>query len=117
VTSHDYLVQLGTNPFAVLMNRKKFESLPKAAQDVIAKYSGDWINNVYVTNLSAYNDALIAQFKGDKKRNVVTPSEADLKAIKAASEKVTADWTAKDPQNAKLLANAREQLAKIRAAK
>jgi TRAP-type C4-dicarboxylate transport system substrate-binding protein len=117
VTNSDYLIQLGTNPFAVLMNRKKFESLPKAAQDVIRKYSGDWINNIYVTNLSAYNDALISQFKADKKRTVVTPSDADLKVINAAAEKVTKDWAAKDANNAKLLAAAQEELAKIRAKK
>lgn len=114
VTSHDYLIQLGTNSFAVLMNRKKFESMPKAAQDVIVKYSPGWINDTYVKNLSAFNAALIEQFRADKKRTVVTPSEADLKVIKTVSEKVTADWAAKDPHNAQLLAKARALLAEIR---
>jgi TRAP-type transport system periplasmic protein len=117
VTSHDYLIQLGTNPFAVLMNRKKFDSLPKAAQDVIAKYSPGWIDDTYVKNLSVLNETLIEQFKADKKRTVVTPSGADIAAIKAASEKVTADWAAKDPRNAELLAKARDLLAKIRSQK
>jgi TRAP-type C4-dicarboxylate transport system substrate-binding protein len=117
VTSYDYLIQLGTNPFAVLMNRKKFESMPKAAQDVIFKYSPGWINDIYVKNLSAFNDSVIEQFRSDKKRTVVTPSEADLKAIKAASEKVTAEWAAKDPRNAQVLAKARELLVQIRAGK
>lgn len=115
VTSHDYLIQLGTNTFAVLMNRKKFESMPKAAQDQIAKYSPNWINDTYVRNLSAYNDELIQQFRADKKRTVVTPSEADLKVIKPVIEKVTADWAAKTPENAALLAKARDLLAQIRA--
>lgn len=114
VTSHDYLIQLGTNPFAVLMNRKKFESLPKAAQDVIAKYSPGQLNDIYVKNLSAFNNTTIEQFRADKKRTVTSPSEADLKIIKPVAEKVTADWAAKDPQNAKLLAKAREILAQIR---
>ncbi len=114
VTSSDYLIQLGTNPFAILMNRKKFESMPKAAQDVIVKYSPGFINDIYVKNLSAFNDSVIEQFRADKKRTVVTPSEADLKAIKAASEKVTAEWAAKSPGNAQLLVKAREILAQIR---
>jgi TRAP-type C4-dicarboxylate transport system substrate-binding protein len=117
VTNYDYLIQLGTNPFAVLMNRKKFESLPKAAQDVIVKYSPGWINDTYVKNLSAFNAGAIEQFRADKKRTVIAPSEADLKVIKAASEKVTADWAAKDPRNAQLLAKANELLAQIRAGK
>jgi TRAP-type C4-dicarboxylate transport system substrate-binding protein len=114
VTSHDYLISLGTNSFAILMNRKKFESLPKAAQDVLAKYSPGSLDEIYVKNLSAYNSELTAQFRADSKRTVVTPSDADLKTIKAASEKVTADWAAKDPHNAELLAKARELLAQIR---
>lgn len=117
VTSNDYLIQLGTNPFAVLMNRKKFESLPKAAQDVITKYSPGFINDTYVKNLSAFNAGVIQQFKADAKRQVVVPSESDLKAINVASEKVTADWAAKDPRNAQLLAKSRELLAQIRAKK
>lgn len=114
VTSHDYLIQLGTNSFAVLMNRKKFESMPKAAQDVIVKYSPGWLNDTYVKNLSAFNATLIEKFRADKKRTVVTPSEADMKVIKTVSEKVTADWAAKDPHNAELLAKARALLAEIR---
>jgi TRAP-type C4-dicarboxylate transport system substrate-binding protein len=117
VTSHDYLIQLGTNSFAVLMNRKKFESLPKAAQEVFAKYSPGSLNDTYVKNLSAFNDDLIGQLRADKKRTVSGPSEADLKVITAAFEKVTTDWTAKDPHNAQLLAKARELLAQIRAQK
>jgi TRAP-type transport system periplasmic protein len=114
VTSHDYLIQLGTNSFSVLMNRKKFESLPQAAQDVLAKYSPGTLNDTYVKNLGAYNSELIAQFRADNKRTVVTPSDADQAVIKAASEKVTADWAAKDPHNAELLAKARQLLAQIR---
>jgi TRAP-type transport system periplasmic protein len=115
VTSYDYLIRLGTNPFTVLMNRQKFESLPKAAQDVITKYSPGWIDDTYVKNLSAYNDSVIEQFRADKKRTVITPSDDDLKIIAAASEKVTADWAAKDPHNAALLAKGREILAQGKA--
>lgn len=117
VTSHDYLIQLGTNSFAVLMNRKKYEALPKAAQDVLAKYSPGWINDTYVKNLSAFNDGVIGQLRADKKRTVSTPSDADQKVITAAFEKVTNDWAAKDAHNAQLLAKARDLLAQIRAQK
>jgi|SRR5579884_268014 len=114
VTTSDYMIQLGTNPFAILMNRKKFESLPKEAQDVILKYSPRFLNDTYVKNLGAFNAEVLAKFKADKKRTVVEPSEADMKAITAASEKVTADWAAKDPRNAQRLAKAREILTQIR---
>src|SRR5580658_578371 len=41
VTSYHYLLHLGFAPLVVLMNKKKFDSLPKAAQDIIRKFSGD----------------------------------------------------------------------------
>ena len=117
VTSHDYLIQLGNNSFAVLMNRKKYDALPQAAKDQLDKYSPGFMDETYVKNLSAYNDELIAKFKADKKRTVVTPSDVDLKAIAVASEKVTMEWAAKSPRNTDLLKKAREILARIRAQK
>lgn len=115
VTRHDYLLPLGCGPLAVLMNKKKFDAMPKAAQDVIAKYSLKWINDLYVKALTEHNAGIITQFKADTKRTVVSPSPADLTAIKAPYEKVTAEWAAKDAANAKTLAKARELLVQIRA--
>jgi TRAP-type transport system periplasmic protein len=115
VTSHDYLLPLGAGPLAVLMNRKKFDSLPKPAQDVIAKYSIRWIDGTYVRELGQYNDELIAKFKVDPKRTVTPPSQADIASLQPVYQKVTAEWLAKSPGNAELLGKVRELLAKIRA--
>jgi TRAP-type C4-dicarboxylate transport system substrate-binding protein len=115
VTSHSYLLDLGCGPLAVVMNKAKFDAMPKAAQDVIAKYSGAWINDLYIKALIEHNDGIIARFKADPKRTVVTPSAADLAAVKAPYEKVTAEWAAKDPNNAKILAKVNELLPRIRA--
>lgn len=115
VTSHDYLLPLGAGPLAVLMNRKKFESLPKPAQDVIAKYSIRWIDDTYVSALGQYNDELIAKFRADPKRTVTAPSPADLASLQPVYAKVTAEWVGKSAGNAELLGKARELLAGIRA--
>jgi TRAP-type C4-dicarboxylate transport system substrate-binding protein len=115
VTSHDYLLPLGAGPLAVLMNRKKFESLPKPAQDVIAKYSIRWIDDTYIRDLGQYNDELIAKFRADPKRTVTAPSQADIASLQPVYQKVTAEWVAKSPDNAELLSKARELLAGIRA--
>jgi TRAP-type C4-dicarboxylate transport system substrate-binding protein len=114
VTSHDYLLPLGAGPLAVLMNRKKFDSLPKPAQDVIAKYSIRWIDDTYIRDLGQYNDELIAKFRADPKRTVTAPSQADLASLQPVYQKVTAEWVAKSPGNAELLSKARELLAEIR---
>jgi TRAP-type C4-dicarboxylate transport system substrate-binding protein len=115
VTSHDYLLPLGAGPLAVLMNRKKFDSLPKVAQDVIAKYSIRWIDDTYIRDLGQYNDELITKFKADPKRTVTSPAQADIASLQPVYQKVTAEWIAKSPGNAELLSKARELLAKIRA--
>ena len=47
VTNMHYFIRLGFVPLTIMMNRKKFESLPKVAQDAIRKYSGEWMANRY----------------------------------------------------------------------
>lgn len=115
VTNSDYLLPLGSGPLTLLMNRAKFNSMPKAAQDVIAKYSLKWANDLYVKQLTDHHSGIIAKFRADPKRTVVTPSQADLDAVKPVYEKVTAEWAAKDARNAQTLAKVRELLAQIRA--
>jgi TRAP-type C4-dicarboxylate transport system substrate-binding protein len=117
VTTYDYLLPLGSGPLAVMMNKAKFEALPPAAKAVISKYSLTYINDLYIKNVTAFSDSIVAKFKTEPKRTVVTPSATDLAALKVPYEKVTADWAAKDPVNAKVLAKARELLAEIRAKK
>jgi TRAP-type C4-dicarboxylate transport system substrate-binding protein len=97
------------------MNRKKFDSLPQPAQDVIAKYSIRWIDDTYVRELGKYNDELIARFKADPKRTVTAPSPGDLATLQSVYQKVNAEWVAKSPGNAELLGKVRELLARIRA--
>ena len=64
VTSHHYFIRLGAVPLAVVMNRKKFESLPKAAQDAIRNHSLDWINKLYIDSMLVYDKALVDRLKG-----------------------------------------------------
>jgi len=115
VTRYDFLLPLGSGPLTVLMSRAKFDSMPKAAQDVIAKYSLKFANELFIKQLGSHHDDVIDRFKADSKRTVVMPSQTDLEAIKPIYEKVTLEWAAKDPRNAALLAKAREILAQIRA--
>jgi TRAP-type transport system periplasmic protein len=114
VTNYDYLLPLGCGPLGLVMKKSKFESLPKEAQDVLAKYSMTWINELYIKALTQNREETIAKFKADPKRTVVEPSAADLAAIKEPYEKVTAAWSARDPNNAKTLAKAKDVLSQIR---
>jgi TRAP-type C4-dicarboxylate transport system substrate-binding protein len=114
VATNDYLVPLGYGPLALLMNRKKFESLPGPAQDVLKKYGIDYVNALYLKNLGPYHAELIARFKADTRRTVTAPSAADTAFLDKRFEQITAAWTARSGRNAELLAKARAVLADLR---
>jgi TRAP-type C4-dicarboxylate transport system substrate-binding protein len=115
VTSAHYFTRLGVVPLAVLMNRKKFDSLPKAAQDAIRKYSGDWTAARFNDGVGTYNDSVIKQLQEDSRRKVVFPPQADLDAMQPAFKSVIDGWTAKSPRNKELLAVVEAEIANVRA--
>jgi TRAP-type transport system periplasmic protein len=102
VTSHHYFVRLGIVPLAVVMNRKKFESLPKAGQDAIRKYDMDYINKLYIDSMLEYDASLVKKLQSDPKRKVVFPDAADQKAAQAAFEPVIKAWAGKSPRHAEV---------------
>ena len=115
VTSAHYFTRLGVVPLAILMNRKKFDSLPKAAQDTIRKYSGEWTANRFNEGIGTYNASVVQQLQADPKRKVVVPSQADLDAMRPAFQAVTDAWVAKSPRNKELLGLVQTELANVRA--
>ncbi len=115
VTSAHYFTRLGVVPLAMLMNRKKFDSLPKPAQDAIRKYSGEWTAARFNEGIGNYNASVVKQLQADLKRKVVFPSQADLDAMQPAFQSVIDAWVAKSPRNKELLALVRAELANVRA--
>jgi TRAP-type C4-dicarboxylate transport system substrate-binding protein len=97
-----------------LMSEKVFKSLPKPAQAVILKYSGDWAAARFIETYEAVENPIIAQLKSDPHRNVTTPSQAELAKANAAFSEIADDWAAKDVRNAELLKSAKTQITKLR---
>ncbi len=114
VATHHYL--LGTNgaPLALLMNRKRFEALPKAAQDILRKYSGEWTAKRFIEAYEASDRQVLAQLISDPHRTVIFPSQQDLDTANLAFEAVIADWAAKSPHNRDLLMRVRKEIATLR---
>ena len=102
VTSHHYFIRLGIVPLAIVMNRKKFDSLPKAGQDAIRQYDMDYINKLYIDSMLEYDAALVKKLQDDPKRKVVFPSAADQKAAQAAFEPVIKGWAGRSPRHAEV---------------
>jgi TRAP-type C4-dicarboxylate transport system substrate-binding protein len=117
VTSHHYFIRLGVVPLAVVMSRKKFESLPQAGQDAIRKHSMQWINQLYLDSMLEYDKSLVKKLQDDPKRKVVFPNAADQKAASAAFEPVIKAWAAKSPRHAEIYQATIAEIKKDRARK
>ena len=117
VASHHYLLPTSCVPQALLMNRKRFESLPSDVQATIREHSGIW----FVDNYNRINEAATArvldQLKSDSRRTVVAPSAADMKTVDTAAEAIVAAYAAKSRHNAELVEAARKVLARLRSAR
>jgi TRAP-type C4-dicarboxylate transport system substrate-binding protein len=114
VAANHYLLGVAAAPLTVLMNRKKFDGLPKAAQEVIRKFSGAWSAERYIATYEAENQKTIDQLKSDPKRNVVVPTTADRDRAAAAFRAEIDKWLAADPRHGVLLKKADAELATIR---
>jgi TRAP-type C4-dicarboxylate transport system substrate-binding protein len=114
VTSCRYLIRMGFPPLAILMNKKKFDSLPAAAQDIIRKSSGEWLAALFTQTFEADNDVMMKQFKSDPRRTTVLPSQADLDTAQAVFDAQIKDWQARNPRNIQLLGAVETELGKLR---
>ena len=115
VTSHHYFTRLGVVPLTVLMNRKKFDSLPKSAQDAISKYSGEWTAARFNQYVGDYNEKVIKDLQADPKRKVVLPTQAERDAMQPAFKSVIDTWVAKSPRHRELLALVEAEIVKVHA--
>jgi TRAP-type C4-dicarboxylate transport system substrate-binding protein len=112
VTDYHYMIRLGGAPTALVMNRKKFESLPPQAQAIIRKYSGEWLSERSASAFDTANREILRQFEADPRRKVVFPSQADHQHAQAVFDSVAGDWAARSLHNRELLAIVRSEIAK-----
>jgi TRAP-type C4-dicarboxylate transport system substrate-binding protein len=115
VTKYDYFLPVGISSLTVLMNRKKFDSLPSESQEIIRKHSGEWFANVFIAGYGKYVDELMARMKSDPNRVLTTPSDKELAAAQPAFDQTIADWLKKNPRNPELLQVVKDEIAKVRA--
>ena len=113
VTSYHYFIRLGFAPLAILMNRKKFDSLPKTGQDVIREFSGESFAKRFAAAFVANDDRVIEQFRSDPNRTVIFPSQRDLDVAQATYRRVIDEWQARTPRNRELLRMVESEIAKL----
>ena len=114
VVTHHYFLLLGPSVRSLLMNRKKFESLPRAGQDVIRKYSGQWLTERAMDGFEVYNTAIFEQLKSDPLRTVILPSKSDIAVAEGAFSAVRNDWADASPHQRLLLNEVEAEISKYR---
>ena len=116
VASHHYLLNTSSAPLALMMTRRRFESLPAKAQAVIRKFSGPWLGGRYSEVSAADSLRLLDELRKDSKRTVVSPSPADQKTATNAFGAITRNWEAESASNKALLDAARAEIRTLRQA-
>ncbi|HEY6257426.1 MAG TPA: TRAP transporter substrate-binding protein DctP [Xanthobacteraceae bacterium] len=115
ITRFHYAAPLGAAPLAFVMNRKRFESLPTAAQKVIRKYSGEWTAERFVEVYHANNIQAMTVLESDGNRTVIMPSRAELDALQAVFQAGFDKWRGDNPRNLHLLSLVESEVAQARA--
>jgi TRAP-type C4-dicarboxylate transport system substrate-binding protein len=115
VSSYHYMLEISGAPLALVMNRKKFDSLPRDAQDIIRKYSGEWPVGPYLQSYEESGRQVIDQLQSNPRRKVAQPSPADRAAAEVVFKSVIDEWAAKAPANRQQLETARAEIARLRA--
>jgi TRAP-type C4-dicarboxylate transport system substrate-binding protein len=112
-TNHYFLATSGA-PLALVMNRKKFETLPQAAQDVIRKYSGKWTADRFIETYEVSDRKVMEQLESDPQRRMIFPSQSDLERATISYKSVVDEWAGKSPRNRDLLSAAEAEVDKLR---
>ena len=98
------------------MNKKRFETLPKAAQDIIRKHSGDWAAMRFIQIYGASDAEVMARLQAEPQRSIVLPSQRDHEIAHAAFKSIVAEWAARARTDRDLLNLAEVTIAQLRKA-
>jgi TRAP-type C4-dicarboxylate transport system substrate-binding protein len=115
ITRFHYVAPLGAAPLLFVMNRKKFESLPKAGQDVIRKFSGESTVARFVETYDANNAQAMNDLKSDPNRALIAPPRAELDTLQATFQRGLEKWRDENPRNLELWKLVETELARLRA--
>lgn len=114
VTDHHFMIELGGAPTALVMNLRKFDSLPPPARAIIRKYSGRWLAERSAAGFQTLDAQVLEQLKSDPRRKVTDLSAADQEATQRIFASVVEAWAATSPHNRALLTLVRSEIKTLR---
>ena len=110
---HTY-IPFGTNTFPIVMNRRKFDSMPAQARDILTANSGLDLSIRYSNAWDSYNDGVEARIRKDPSHTNIDLGEEQAAVWKTALDSATQTWLKTNPKFPGLLDLYREEVAKAR---
>jgi TRAP-type C4-dicarboxylate transport system substrate-binding protein len=114
ITRFHYVAPLGAAPLAFLMNRKKFEGLPQAGQDLIRRFSGEATVPRFVETYDANNVQAMNDLKSDSNRVLIVPPRSELDTLQDMFAAGLAKWRDRNPHNMELWKLVQTEIARLR---
>ncbi len=115
VTNCHITVPLGANCFPVLINKRKLDSLPAPARDILLEHSGWVFTEFFAKSWDNYNADIEKSVRANPKHTVIDPTEEDLKIWADTFKPAVDAWMATQPENIKIAELYKEEIAKARA--
>lgn len=94
---HHIDVPLGAATAYVVINKRKFDSLPDAAKAALAKHGGQAFVQRWSDSLEAENQRVKAKVLEDNSQTLVTPSSEQLAQYQATVQGVVNEWIESTP--------------------
>lgn len=114
LAKNHYLLRGGATPLVLVLSRRKFDSLPEAAQALIRKYSGDRAAETWIATYGAAERTSFDRLKADPERTLVEPAPAEQAAVQQKYKAMVETWASKSARNRDLVAAVDAQLKTIR---
>ena len=115
VTNNHFFIRLETVAVAILMNKRKYESLPQAARAVIDRNAGSALADTWIESVTKDNETNLSKLKSDPKRKVVFPSQSEIDQVEKLFKPIREEWVTASDRHKELKAALDTELAAVRA--
>lgn len=114
LVKQDYRVAMGVIPFLLLVNEKRWNSLPEGVRAAMLKHGGE---ASAVAGGKAYEEAgagILKELRGEGRVTITEPTATQLQSWTPRNESVQQWWSDKSPDGASLMTEVRAQLKAVR---
>lgn len=113
-TPHHYHNALGSVPLGFVMDKAKFESLPKDVQEIMREKGGEALARTFGAAMDGESEKRLAEVKADPKQTVVIPSKEDKAKWAEAMAACSQSYVEKQQDGKMLQAEWNEELEAVR---